>query len=88
MHLCRPHEDGEQGGGERALQSRGKGWDLEGQDAKGGAQGGKGSPAASAHPLSFGAELAQQFRAVPAAPTPLLLHLFLLQILPGFAAIT
>lgn len=34
MHLCRLHEDGERGGGERALQSRGEGWDLEGQDAK------------------------------------------------------
>lgn len=53
-----------------------------------GVQGGKGSSAASPHPLSFGAELAQQFRAVPAALTPLLLHLFLFQILPGFAAIT
>lgn len=29
MHLCRPHEDGEQGkGGLTALQSGGKGWDL------------------------------------------------------------
>lgn len=87
MHLCRLHKDGEQGGGERALQSRGKGWDLEGPGAKGGPQGGKGSPAASPHPLSFGTELAQQFRAIPAALTPLLLRLILLQILPGFAAI-
>lgn len=39
MHLCRLHEDGEQGGGERTLQSRGKGWDLEGQDAKAGGAG-------------------------------------------------
>lgn len=88
MHLCRLHEDGEQGGGERALQSRGKGWELEGQVPKRGPQRGKGSSAASPRPLSFGAELAQQFRAVPAALTPPLLHLFLLRILPGFAAIT
>lgn len=45
MHLCRLREDGEQGGGERALQSRGKGWDLEGQDAKeGGGTGWKRQP--------------------------------------------
>lgn len=38
MHLCRLHEDGEQGRrGETALQSGGKGWDFAGTGCQGGA---------------------------------------------------
>lgn len=90
MHLCRLHEDGERGGGRggEGVPIQREGLGSGGAGCQGGLQGGKGSPAASPRPLSFGAELAQQFRAVPAELVPLLLHLFLLQILPGFAAIT